>query len=311
MTKELNQPLQLPRGQAATFPLVCSFTAQELSLLAASDAGARVLPLTLCFYGSLGSAAQVCASNQVPWEPTLPADPTDVSSSPLHVTQSVLSACADPDGYQLSETLRGLIHVTNEGDDLLPEVRLQTDAQAEPLLLKSLAPGETRDLLWSHTITLEEAVAGYALVTWQASWAQASEDALRSGVSNAVVVPVTSKLDLLLDVTSVTMPNNGTHYELDEEVCLQFRLRNNGSLMLSNVTVFDPFYPDDPGHALCQLDQIRPEELTLSHTITHEDVQDSAVHLAITAQGYDKRGASHTWVSGQITLPTIPPVDVP
>ena len=307
IAKELPQPLQLLHGQAVTFPLTCVFTAEELSLLTADDASEKVLPLTLCFYGSLASSARVCASNQVQWTPALPADPSGASAPAIRLTQTLLSSCADPTGYQLSETVRCRISVTNEGDDLLPEVRLQAADLTEPLLVRDLAPGETRDLFWSHSVTLEEAIAGYSLTAWQASWTTGADSTSRSTGSNAVVVPVTTQMDLLLDVVPIDAPSDGTYYKQGEEVRFQLRLQNNGARTLTNVTVFDPFHPNDLGHALGHMDQIRPEEsvvLEIRYTITDADVQNGEIRFQITAQGYDAQSTLHTWVSGEVTVPT-------
>lgn len=309
IAKELPQPLQLLHGQAVTLPLTCVFTAEELSLLATDAAGGKVFPLELCFYGSLDSADRVCRSNQVQWEPVLPAD---ASSSALRLTQTLLSTNADPAGYQLSETVRCQVSVTNEGSDLLPEVLIQALDETEPILVQDLAPGETRDLLWSHNITLEEAIAGYSLTTWQASWTAGTDSAPLSTGSNAIVVPVTSQLDLLLDVVPVTAPANAAYYVPGEEACFRLRLQNNGARTLSNVTVFDPFHPNDPSHVLGHMDQIRPEEsilLEIRYSITEEDVRNGGIRFTVTAQGYDTQGTLHTWGSGELFVPTAAPVE--
>lgn len=310
MTKALDQPLHLLRGQAVTFPLTCVFTAEELSLLTADRD--RALPLTLCFYGSLGSAARVCASNRAAWEWALPGESSDVSDSPLRVTQTLLSSSADPAGYQLHETLRCRVSVTNEGDEPLPEIRLQAASQTEPLIVEDLAPGETRNLFWSHSVTLEEAIAGYSLTTWQAFYPGQADGAAPFASSNAIVVPVTSQLDMLLDAAPLNAPKNGLFYERGEEVCFRFRLQNNGALTLSNVTVFDPFHPDDPSLALGHLELIQPEEslvLEVRCSITDGDAQSGVLRFAAAAQGYDAQGTLHTWHSGEITVLTAMPTD--
>ena len=312
ISKELPQPLQLLHGQTMTLPLTCVFTVEELSLLSADDGGEKVLPLELCFYGSLDPSERVCASNQVQWEPALPADPADTSSHTLRLTQTLLSASADPAGYQLSETVRCRISVTNEGSVLLPEIRIQPTDETEPMLVQDLLPGETRDLLWSHSVTLEEAIAGYSLTTWRASWTAGAENAPQSTGSNAIVVPVTSQLDLLLDVVPVTTPNNAVYFKQGDEVCFQLRLQNNGARMISNVTVFDPFHPEDPSQALGHMAQIRPEEsilLEIRYSITEEDVRNGGIRFTVTAQGYDTQGTLHTWGSGEFFVPTAAPTE--
>lgn len=306
ITKELSQPLQLPHGQAVTLPLTCVMTKEEISGLISEEIGNTILPLTLCFYGSLESGDRVCTSNQVSWKLILPTDTADTSASTLRLTQTILSSCADPAGYQLTETLRCRISVTNTGNDHLSIVRLQTNGQTEQLLVQDLAPGETRELLWSHSITLEDAIAGYSLSTWQASWTEADDTPL-SSFSNAIVVPVTSLLDLLLDIVPVNTSSEAVQHMQGDVVCFRLRLQNNSNLLFSDVTVFDPFHPDDPDCILLHLDEIQPEEsieLEIYHTVTEEDIQIGCIHFTVTAQGYDVQGALHTWTSGEINVPT-------
>ena len=287
----LDEPLQLRRGQTATFPLTCAFTAAELPALTGPAAG----PLTLCFYGSLEAGASVCASNQVSWTPALSSE---TGVEPLQLTQTLLSVSADPEGYQLTETLRGRVRVTNGGDEPLSHISLTSAAEPEPLLIEILAPGESRELDWAHAVTLEEAAAGFARVGWQVQGAPVA--------SNDLVVPVISRLDLLLDVSPLSAPTDGARYQAGEEARFRLRLQNNGQLTLSDVTVFDPFSGDDAGKVLEQLDQLRPEEareLTLVHTFTPEEAEAGGLPVLITAQGYDPRGTLHTCTSGPILPP--------
>jgi len=132
-------------------------------------------------------------------------------------------------------------------------------------------------------------------VSWQVQGAPVA--------SNDLVVPVISRLDLLLDVSPLSAPTDGARYQAGEEARFRLRLQNNGQLTLSDVTVFDPFSGDDPGKVLEQLDQLRPEEareLTLVHTFTPEEAEAGGLPVLITAQGYDPRGTLHTCTSGPI-----------
>lgn len=297
--RALPEPLSLPAGQTVTFPLNCTLTAEEVSRFTAADGDGR-LSLTLGFQGDAEDGT-ACASDQVPWTLTLPED--EWTAPPVQVVQALLSASANGAGYQLSETLRGRIAMTNGSDAPLLDIRLQA-ADAEPLVVEALAPGETTVLPWVHEVTLAEAVAGYAQVAWQAAWTE--DGAARETSSNAIVVPVVSKLDLLVEAWPANTPVNGLYYAPGEEVRLRLRLRNNGAALLKSVTVSDPFRPDAAEPA-GRLDQLRPGEeavLEVPYTVTEADAQSGVLHVAATAQGYDPHGALHACTSGQVNLPT-------
>ena len=307
MRKELPEPLQLRSGEAVTFPLSCVLAPEELSLVTSAGSGGADLSMTLSFYGS-SDTNTVCTSNPVPWTVTLAdsSEASDAQAHPVKITQSTLSSCADPDGYQLSETLRGMICVTNTTDELLPEIRLQAAFETDPLSVSSLAPGETRYVPWAHAVTTEEVIAGYTAAAWQASWSAEGDGASRHEASNVIVVPTVSKLNLLLEIWPENAPANGAYYEAREEICFRLRLRNNGKYNLLDVTLFDPLYGTDPDHAAAHLDGIRSGEeqsVESRYIVTTQDSQAGSILFTAAAQGYDMWKNMYS-ASGQVILPT-------
>ena len=308
-TRALSEPIGLLRGQTSSFLLTCVLTEEELSPLVASHTTDGYLPLTLCFYGDTESEARICVSNQVPWKPLLSGGSSAEPSSPLRVTQTILSSSADTKGYQLSETLRCLICVTNEGDEPSPEICLKTDLETDPLIVPPLAPGESMRLPWAHKITLSEAIMGYSYVAWQAFWLGEERNVPLPEPSNAIVVPVMTTLDLLVEVLPENDAIRGASREPGDEICLQLRIRNNCAYVLSDITVFTPFSATGTDEPAAFLERLLAEEeriIEVRYSVTEQDGQAGVIRFMASAQGFDLQGRLHECTSGEISVSITP-----
>ena len=308
----LAEQIGLPTGQTSTFLLTCVLTEEELSPIVVSRATDGYLPLTLCFYGDTESEARVCVSNPVPWKPLLLSDPSAQpfsAYSPLRVTQTILSSSADSKGYQLSETLRCLICVTNEGDEPSPEVCLKTDLETDPLIVPPLAPGESMHLPWAHEITLPEAIMGYSYVAWQAFWKEEVGNIPLPEPSNAIVVPVITTLDLLVEVLPENDPISVSSFKPGDEICLQLRIRNNSAYLLSDITVFTSFSATGTDEPAAFLERLGAEEehiIETRYSVTEQDVQAGVIRVMASARGFDLQGRLHECTSGEVSVPVTP-----
>jgi len=180
----LEEPLMIPAGQWAAFPVTWKVTGQDIP---EKDG---VIQSILCFYGETENGEQVCSSDAVTVETRMLTEQGTLPSSlALEITLTDTSSPKDAAGYQNGEEIRYTVSVANPGDQPIAEVTLRLPGKKTELL-KDLQPGETRVLSFSAEITLEDINNHYIALqcdAWMDGTDQKEMDAVHS---NLIIFPV-------------------------------------------------------------------------------------------------------------------------
>ena len=236
-------------GESYSFPLPWAMNAEDIIPGSASETLFGATDYSFYFFGdSFDGEEHVCCSNTVSFEYRIKTpvgfDEWQIpSESAVTVEKIELSTSADPNGYQLGETIFYNLFVGNIGVQPLQGVtlydRLNGGAE-EALMTVDIAPGEGWPYVYQHTVTPEDVnqgfVANYAIARWTDP---ESGEAMEEG-SQTVIVPVINRAGLMVTKAVEGGPANGKYYVPGETVHFKVTVYNNSDLTQKAIVVVDP-----------------------------------------------------------------------
>ncbi|MBQ4452810.1 MAG: hypothetical protein II912_10655 [Clostridia bacterium] len=180
-------------------------------------------------------------------------------------------------------------------DELLDETQ---DYEVSALPIK---PGQTFEVQYSHTVTQLDVLAGYIVNVAKVSWSQRDVTLVgtvdRSAAwTNEVTVltggepPVPNPGKVTLTKAEVGGPDNGSYYEVGEEILFLVTITNDGGYTVENVQVDDPIFPDAEDIVLEKGFDLGPGESRgyfVHYHATQEDADDGWALNEAEARYYD------------------------
>lgn len=143
--------------------------------------------------------------------------------------------------FTVDDVITFYLYVENPSTGELYDVVI-TDPMCDDITYPVLAPSQTDDIYFTHTLTLPEAIQGS--LTNTATITGHDKDGNVYTWTDSVTVPTdyvppgrVASLYLLKEVTNAPLETKG--YQLDEKITYKITYINDGGLPLSNVTVYD------------------------------------------------------------------------
>ena len=241
--------ISLYPGESYSFPLPWAMNVADIIPGSASETLFGATDYSFYFFGdSFDGEEHVCCSNTVSFGYRIktPAgfdEWAPPSESAVMVEKNELSASADPNGYQLGETIFYNLFMENIGAQPLQGVTLLdclNGGAEEALMTSDLAPGEGWPFVYEHTVTPEDVnqgfVANYAIVRWT----DPDSGETMEEKSQTVIVPVLNKASLLVTKAVEGGPANGMYYIPGETVHYKVTVHNNCDITQKAIMVVDP-----------------------------------------------------------------------
>ena len=234
-------------GEHASFSMLWHFDPADINIASGSDGVYGTANYNFCFFGDDFDGYQVCASNTVPFAYTV-NDPEgfeewDITESSVKVWKELLNVPADPNGWQLNETLTYVIYVENTGDLDIKDLTIYDDMNGYPeqaLITVDLAVNEVKAVTFQHTVTPEDVNTGYISNLGRARWADPDDGDPLESHSTPINATVINKAGLVLIKTVVGEPKNKKFYVPGEKVHFQVTVINNTGVTQKALMVVDP-----------------------------------------------------------------------
>ncbi len=187
--QQLEEALSIPSGALGVLRISRAAGETDIVPDPSSPASPGLIKSEIRFFGETEKGDPACVSGPVVL--SCPVLPEAEEPLPVQVAQSVLSEPTSPAGYQVGETLRYSVSVTNQGGKVLESLLLAENEAGEAQTI-DLQPGETRVLEVEYQVTLQDAVNGY-VCRIQSLRKNGKEAAAPSVFSGLLVVPVTAE----------------------------------------------------------------------------------------------------------------------
>ncbi len=236
-------------GESYSFLLPWPMNAEDIIPGSASETLFGAIDYSFYFFGdSFDGEEHVCCSNTVSFEYRIKAlagfdEWAPPSESAVMVEKNELSASADPNGYQLGETIFYNLFVGNIGAQPLQGVILfdcLNGGAEEALMTSDLEPGEGWPYVYEHTVTPEDVNQGFVVNYAIARWTDPESGEAMEEKSATVTVPVINKASLVVTKAVEGGPANGYYYVPGEIVHYKVTVHNNFDTTQKAIMVVDP-----------------------------------------------------------------------
>ena len=228
------------------------------------------------------------ATAQVPGEKETPSNevetPTEEQNKAIEVTKTVTSTDKDNNGkYDLGETIEYEVKVKNNGNVVLTGIIVKDPLDKETTYtIAELEPGETKTAgTFSYTVQKADILSGKVL-----NQATAQVPGEEETPSNEVETPTEEQnkaIEVTKTVTSTDKDNDGK-YDLGETIEYEVKVKNNGNVVLTGITVKDPLDPN----TTYTVNDLEPGATktagTFSYTVQETDIAAGKVLNQATAQ---------------------------
>ena len=184
--QQLEETLSIPSGGLGVLRISRNVAETDILPDPLSPASPGMVQSEFRFFGETEAGDPACISDPVILSCPVLAKAED--PLPVQIVQSVLSEPASAAGYQVGETLRYSVSVTNSGDKVLESLLLAENGSDETQAL-DLKPGETRTLEYEYQVTLQDAINGY-ICRIQSLRKDGEETAAPPVLSGLLIVPV-------------------------------------------------------------------------------------------------------------------------
>ena len=220
-------------------------------------------------------------------------DEVDVAKLNAHlsVVKATTSTPANGSAYQLGETIKYAVTVTNDGNLTANDVAVSDGlagvqlAEGQNANVGTLAPGASATVNFVYTVTEADVLAGNVRNSATATGAPNGGGTLdvTPGTTTDPTGPAAGHITVVKTTTST--PENGKAYQLGEKIVYSIRVVNDGNLTVSNVKVSDANADNFGEKVIESLAPGASEDFEATHTVTEADVLAGTVTNVATAKG--------------------------
>ena len=228
------------------------------------------------------------ATAQVPGEEEIPSNEVETSTEEqnkaIEVTKTVISEDNDKDGkYDLGETIEYEVKAKNNGNVVLTGITVKDPLDSNTTYtVNDLEPGATKTAgTFSYTVQKADILAGKVL-----NQATAQVPGEEETPSNEVETP-TEEQNKAIEVTKTVISEDNDKdgkYDLGETIEYEVKVKNNGNVVLTGITVRDPLDPN----TTYTVNDLEPGATktagTFSYTVQEADIVAGKVLNQATAQ---------------------------
>lgn len=245
----LKPPVVLYPGESCSVPLMRDLTEYDIVLTPNDLTVYATAAFEFYFYGdSFDGEEHVCCSNTVAFSYSIKNpegfDEWDIpSDSTVDVWKTLDNAPADPNGWQLGETLYYTLYARNTGDlniESLVLYDIMDTYGEEAVLTVPVAIDEIVSASFQHTVNAQDVNNGYISNYAEARWHDPGDGEPLDSHSDAVTVTVINKASLVLQKTEASIPANGHYYVPGETVHFQVHVWNNSNVHHKAIMIVDP-----------------------------------------------------------------------
>ena len=235
-------------GESQSVSLMRDLTEYDVTLTPSDPVVYGTTTFDFFFYGdSLEGEEHVCCSNTVPFSYQINNpegfDDWDIPEDDVIVWKELLNVPADPNGWQLGETLYYTLYVENIGEVDIPGLTLYDDMDTygeEALLTVDLPVNGVASASFQHTVNAQDVNNGYISNLARARWTKPDGEKPRERHSDDITVTVINKASLVLQKTVVGSPDNEKYYVPLETVHFQVHVWNNSNVHHNDIMIVDP-----------------------------------------------------------------------
>ena len=221
------------------------------------------------------------------------ADEVDVAEPNAHlsVVKATTSTPANGSAYQLGETIKYAVTVTNDGNLTANDVAVSDGlagvqlAEGQNANVGTLAPGASATVNYVYTVTEADVLAGNVRNNATATGTPNGGGTLdvTPGTTTDLTGPAAGHITVVKTTTST--PENGKAYQLGEKIVYSIHVVNDGNLTVSNVKVSDANADNFGEKVIESLAPGASEDFEATHTVTEADVLAGTVTNVATAKG--------------------------
>ncbi|MBR0081856.1 MAG: hypothetical protein IJP98_03840 [Clostridia bacterium] len=256
----------------------------------------------------------VCLSNTVVMEWTVIDDelitgweiPDDTA---VFVEKWEDSTPANPNGYQLGESICYVVAVENVGGETIDRFYLIDCSSGEEedrksLYEQALEPGQIVYFGYDHIVTMDDVLNHYVENIAYVEWGDEELGNHHLEPSNTVIVPTINKANILLTKSEKSTPANGLFYVEGEEVVFEIYVKNNTPVHVHDLTIHDtPALGDLP---VTTIEDVGPGEdgtYEVHYTVTAYDAEIGYFGNVSWASGEDEYGNPIFVYSNDVEVP--------
>ena len=220
-------------------------------------------------------------------------DEVDVAKLNAHlsVVKATTSTPANGSAYQLGETIKYAVTVTNDGNLTANDVAVSDGlagvqlAEGQNANVGTLAPGASATVNYVYTVTEADVLAGNVRNNATATGTPNGGGTLdvTPGTTTDLTGPAAGHITVVKTTTST--PENGKAYQLGEKIVYSIHVVNDGNLTVSNVKVSDANADNFGEKVIESLAPGASEDFEATHTVTEDDVLAGTVTNVATAKG--------------------------
>ncbi len=220
-------------------------------------------------------------------------DEVDVAKLNAHlsVVKATTSTPANGSAYQLGETIKYAVTVTNDGNLTANDVAVSDGlagvqlAEGQNANVGTLAPGASATVNFVYTVTEADVLAGNVRNNATATGTPNGGGTLdvTPGTTTDLTGPAAGHITVVKTTTST--PENGKAYQLGEKIVYSIHVVNDGNLTVSNVKVSDANADNFGEKVIESLAPGASEDFEATHTVTEDDVLAGTVTNVATAKG--------------------------
>ncbi len=220
-------------------------------------------------------------------------DEVDVAKLNAHlsVVKATTSTPANGSAYQLGETIKYAVTVTNDGNLTANDVAVSDGlagvqlAEGQNANVGTLAPGASATVNFVYTVTEADVLAGNVRNNATATGTPNGGGTLdvTPGTTTDPTGPAAGHITVVKTTTST--PENGKAYQLGEKIVYSIHVVNDGNLTVSNVKVSDANADNFGEKVIESLAPGASEDFEATHTVTEADVLAGTVTNVATAKG--------------------------
>ena len=220
-------------------------------------------------------------------------DEVDVAKLNAHlsVVKATTSTPANGSAYQLGETIKYAVTVTNDGNLTANDVAISDElagvqlAEGQNANVGTLAPGASATVNYVYTVTEADVLAGNVRNNATATGTPNGGGTLdvTPGTTTDLTGPAAGHITVIKTTTST--PENGKAYQFGEKIVYSIHVVNDGNLTVSNVRVSDANADNFGEKVIESLAPGASEDFEATHTVTEADVLAGTVTNVATAKG--------------------------
>ena len=221
----------------------------------------------------------------VPTDPGKTEDPTDPKNGHLKIEKTTTSTPTKDGKYQLGETIKYSVTVTNDGNLTLTDVVVTDELTNNTWNAGTMVPGDSKTFTATHVVTEDDVLAGkvvnVATGTGKSPDPENPDVPTDPGKTEDPTDPKNGHLTIVKTTTST--PKENGKYQLGETIEYSVTVTNDGNLTLTDVVVTDELTGDTwevgtmvPGDS---------KTYTATHVVTEDDILAGKVVNVATGKG--------------------------